>query len=167
MFEIRRDDLSGDASRALLALHLQGMHSNSPPQSVYALDLAGLRAADVRVWSLWDGDEILAIGALKLLGDGTGEIKSMRTHPDHLRRGAARRLLDHIVAEAAALGLSRLSLETGSGEAFEPALALYRGRGFANGEPFGDYRPSAFNQFLHLPLEPQVAHSAPSTPQGE
>ena len=76
----------------------------------------------------------------------------MRTHPDHLRKGAAALLLDHIIGEATARGLSRLSLETGSGSAFKPALALYRKRRFFNGEAFSDYRPSTFNQFLHLAL---------------
>jgi putative acetyltransferase len=76
----------------------------------------------------------------------------MRTHPDHLRKGAGRALLEHIIAEARARGVSRLSLETGSGEAFDPALALYRARGFENGEAFAGYVPSAFNQFLHLDL---------------
>jgi putative acetyltransferase len=101
---------------------------------------------------VWEGDAVVAIGALKELGDGTGEVKSMRTHPDHLRKGAAALLLDHIIGEARARGLSRLSLETGSGSAFEPALALYRKRGFVNGEAFSDNRPSAFDQFLHLAL---------------
>jgi putative acetyltransferase len=152
MLVIRRDDLSGEPSRRLLALHLQGMHANSPPGHVFALDLSGLRTPDVTVWSAWDGDAVVAIGALKLLGDGTGELKSMRTDPDHLRRGVAALLLERIIAEAKALGLSRLSLETGSGPAFEAALALYRKRGFENGDAFSDYEPSAFNQFLHLKL---------------
>jgi putative acetyltransferase len=119
---------------------------------VFALDLSGLKAPCVTVWSAWHGGEIAGIGALKELGDGTGELKSMRTHPAHLRKGVAALLLEHIVAEAKARGLRRLSLETGSGPAFEPALALYRKRGFVEGEAFSDYRPSAFNQFLHLPL---------------
>ena len=76
----------------------------------------------------------------------------MRTHPDHLRRGVATLLLDHITKQAKARGLTRLSLETGSGAAFEPALALYRKHGFVNGEAFSDYEASAFNQFLHLDL---------------
>ncbi|MBV9530814.1 MAG: GNAT family N-acetyltransferase, partial [Bradyrhizobium sp.] len=79
-------------------------------------------------------------------------VKSMRTHPDHLRRGVAVLLLDHIATEAKLRGLTRLSLETGSGPAFEPALALYRKYGFVNGDAFSDYQPSAFNQFLHLDL---------------
>lgn len=152
MFEIRKDDLSGEATLQLLALHLSGMHANSPPGSVYALDLSGLKAPEVTVWSVWEGDEVVGIGALKELADGSGEVKSMRTHPDHLRRGVAALLLNHIVAEAKARGLTRLSLETGSGQAFEPALALYRKRGFMDGAAFSDYQASAFNQFLHLSL---------------
>ena len=150
--EIREDDLSGEATRALLRLHLQGMHAHSPPGSVFALDLAGLTAAGVTVWSAWLGGTVAGIAALKELGDGSGELKSMRTHPDFLRRGIAAALLEHVIAVARARGLHRLSLETGSGPAFEAALALYRRRGFRDGEAFGGYQRSAFNQFLHLPL---------------
>ena len=151
-FDIRDDDLSDEQTRDLLTLHLAGMHANSPPGHVFALDLSGLRAPGVSVWSAWKGEAIAAIGALKRLGDGSGEIKSMRTQPDHLRTGAGAAILDHIVAVARAEGLTRLSLETGSGEAFEAALALYRKRGFKSGGAFGDYEASAFNQFMHLDL---------------
>ncbi len=152
MMDIRQDDLSSAATQDLLRLHLAGMHSNSPPGHVFALDLSGLKTPDVTVWSVWQGPAICAIGALKRLDAVTGEIKSMRTHPDFLRQGAARLLLDHIVQQARGRGLKRLSLETGSGPAFEPALALYRSYGFSDGEAFADYRRSAFNQFLHLDL---------------
>ncbi|QIP08505.1 GNAT family N-acetyltransferase [Bradyrhizobium symbiodeficiens] len=152
MFSIHPDDLTSEPTRRLLALHLAGMHANSPPGHVFALDLSGLQTPDVTVWSVRAGDDVVGIGALKELGDGSAEVKSMRTHPDHLRRGVAALLLDHIVREARARGLTRLSLETGSGPAFEPALALYRKRGFVNGEAFADYQASAFNQFLHLAL---------------
>jgi putative acetyltransferase len=152
MFEIRLDDLSGEQTRALLALHLSGMHTNSPPGSVFALDLSGLQVPEITVWSVWETNTLLGIGALKMLDPVRGEIKSMRTHPEHLRRGVAAALLEHIILEARQRGLKRLSLETGSGPAFEPALTLYRRRGFTNGERFGDYTQTAFNQFLHLPL---------------
>jgi putative acetyltransferase len=51
-----------------------------------------------------------------------------------------------------ARGIRRLGLETGRGLAFEPALALYRRRGFKEGAAFGDYVRSDFNQFFHLAL---------------
>ncbi len=152
MFEIHEDDLSGKATRDLLRIHLQGMHAASPPGSVFALDLSGLKNPQVTVWSVRDGAQVVGIGALKALDDESGEIKSMRTHPDHLRKGVAALLLDHLVAQARALGWKRLSLETGRGPAFEPALALYRNRGFVAGEAFADYQANPFSQFFHLSL---------------
>jgi putative acetyltransferase len=150
--QIREDNLSSAATRALLRLHLQGMHADSPPGQVFALDLSGLKAPGVTVWSAWRDEEILGLGALKQLDAATGEVKSMRTHPDHLRKGVGAALLERIISEARDRQLARLSLETGSGPAFEPALALYRRRGFVNGGPFGDYAQSDFNQFLYLQL---------------
>jgi putative acetyltransferase len=150
--EIREDDLSGEQTRQLLALHLSGMHANSPPGHVFALDLSGLQVPDVTVWTAWFGYAIAGVGALKLLSSTAGEVKSMRTHPQHLRKGVASSLLEHIISQAKLRGLKLLSLETGSGPAFDPALALYRKRGFSDGDLFGDYQRSAFNQFLHLPL---------------
>lgn len=152
MIRICEDDLTGEQSRALLALHLSGMHEHTPPGLVHALDLSGLRTPNVTVWSAWIGDQIAGIGALKEIDRANGEIKSMRTHPDHLRRSVAAALLEHIIGEARRRRLTRLSLETGTGAAFDPALALYRGRGFVDGEAFGDYVRSDFNQFLHLTL---------------
>jgi putative acetyltransferase len=150
MIDIREDDLSGAQTRALLALHLAGMHAHSPPGTVHALDLSGLKTPDVTVWTAWRGGTIAGMGALKSLGGAHGEIKSMRTHPDHLRQGVAAALLDHIIAEAGARGWRRLSLETGSGPAFEASLALYRKRGFVSCEAFGGYASTTFNQFLHM-----------------
>jgi putative acetyltransferase len=152
LLSIREDDLSTSAVRDLLRLHLEGMHAHSPSSSVFALDLSGLSAPNVTVWTVWQDDEIAGIGALKDLGDRTGELKSMRTHSDFLRRGVAGTLLEHIIDAARARGMVRLSLETGSGQYFDPALSLYRKRGFIDGEAFADYERSPFNQFLHLPL---------------
>ncbi|MFN3815805.1 GNAT family N-acetyltransferase [Brevundimonas sp.] len=138
----------------LLGLHLEAMRRWSPPDSVHALDPSGLQTAGVTLFVLWDGETLLAMGALKTSADGVGEIKSMRTHPDHLGRGAARAMLEHLIAEARQAGCVRVSLETGSGEAFEPALNLYRRRGFRHGAAFAGYEATDFNQFLHLDLTP-------------
>ena len=151
-WEIREDDLSSDASRDLARLHLEGMHAHSPPGAVFALDFTGLTAPDVTLWTAWQGRAIAGMGALKDLGDGAGELKSMRTHPAFVRRGVASALLEHIIEAARLRRMRRLSLETGSGAYFEPALCLYRRRGFVDGEVFANYTRSAFNQFLHLTL---------------
>ena len=138
--------------RELLRLHLKGMHASSPPGTVYALDLSGLMAPEISFWTAWEGDELLGCGALKQLSDDSGEIKSIRTFPAHLRKGAAHALLRRMLDLARQRGYRRVSLETGTGDAFEPALALYRAHGFANGPVFADYETSEFNQYLHLDL---------------
>lgn len=152
MFAIRPDDLTDPQTRALLALHLNGMQADSPPDAVFALDLSGLESADIDRWTLWDGAAVAGVGALRALSADQGEVKSMRTHPDHLRKGVGKALLRHIIAAARDRGMKRLSLETGRGAAFEPALALYRAHGFTDGEAFGDYTPNGFSQYLHLTL---------------
>jgi putative acetyltransferase len=146
------DDLSGPQIRSLLRYHLEQMHQASPPGSVFAFAIERLRAPDMTFWTAWEADTLLGCGALMRLDSGHGEIKSMRTAPDHLRKGVAAALLEHAIGEARIRGYQQLSLETGSGPSFEPALALYRKRGFLDGAAFGDYQPTAFNQFLHLDL---------------
>jgi len=152
MFEIREDDLSGPKTQSLIALHLQGMHAASPPGTVFALDLSGLKVPEVTVWSVWQGESIAGIGALKMLSTEQAEVKSMRTHPDFLRRGVGALILEQILSEAEKRRVKTVSLETGTGPDFEAALALYRKRGFVGGNAFADYAPSPFNQFFHLAL---------------
>lgn len=150
---IKPGDFTDDRVKALLTRHLEGMHGDSPPGHVFALDWSGLQKPEISFYALWEGDELLGFGALKALDSRTGEIKSMRTADAHLRRGVAATILEHIVVEARRRGYARLSLETGSGPAFEPALELYRKYGFSEGGAFGEYEKSPFNQFFHLDLE--------------
>lgn len=147
-WRIVEDDLSSAAIRALLEQHFAGMLANSPAGSCHFLDFDGLRAGNVTFWSIHDGDTLAGCGALKQLDAAHGEIKSMRTADAFLRRGVAARMLDHIIDEARRRGLARLSLETGSGAAFEPAIALYRRYGFDDCAPFADYKPDPFSRFM-------------------
>ena len=147
-WRIVEDDLSGAAIRALLEQHFAGMLANSPAGSCHFLDFDGLNADDVTFWSIHAGDTLAGCGALKMLDAAHGEIKSMRTADAFLRRGVAAHMLDHIIAEAHGRGLKRLSLETGSGAAFEPAIALYRRYGFDDCPPFADYKPDPFSRFM-------------------
>ena len=149
---IRRDDLDGDEIRALLEEHLADMRRISPPESVHALDLAGLTRPDVTFWTLWTGGALAGCGALKEIDALHGEVKSMRTATMHRRRGVARRMLDHIVAEARGRGYARLSLETGAQPAFAPARTLYATAGFVACGPFAGYRDDPNSVFMSLAL---------------
>ena len=146
--DIKIDDLEGPEVRELLREHLRSMFLHSPPESVHALDVEGLRRPEITFWTVWEGGELLGCGALKELNSRHGEIKSMRTSSQHLRKGVARNLLGHIIEEARRRGYRRLSLETGSAEAFEPALKLYASFGFTYCEPFGDYLEDPFSVFM-------------------
>ena len=144
----RIDDLSGAATQALVKSHLAGMHANSPPESVHALDLDKLRQPGVRFWSGWSGDDIVCMGALKKLDATNGEIKSMRVADAFLGTGAGRAMLHHIVAEALNMGLKTLWLETGSTDVFTPAIKLYESAGFSVCGPFADYKLDPFSVFM-------------------
>jgi putative acetyltransferase len=149
---IELDDLSRLEVHALLNEHLASLHELSPPESVHALDVAGLRSPDISFWTVWDGPDLLGCGALKELSAAHGEIKSMRTALRHRGRGVGRTILTHIVTEAKARRYRRLSLETGSMEAFKPARTLYESFGFTYCGPFAAYRPDPYSVFMSLEL---------------
>ena len=148
-----RESVFDGPVRELLTLHAAGMLANSPVDKTHFLDLGGLQAAGVRFFTLCDDDALVGMGAVRDHGRGLGEIKSMRTAPTYLGQGHGRAMLAHLVAEARVAGLTRLSLETGSGEPFDSALALYRSHGFVACDPFADYVATDFNQFLTFDLE--------------
>lgn len=146
------DDLARPAVRALLREHLADMTASSPAESMHALDLDGLLAPGMSVWTAWDGAELAGCCALKDLGEGHGEIKSMRTVPTLRGRGVAATMLGHLAAEARARSWHRLSLETGSQDEFAPARRLYARHGFVAGPPFGDYLPDPNSVFMSRDL---------------
>ena len=150
--EIREDDIRGAEILALLKAHLADVAGHSPPESVHALGIEALRAPDVTVWTAWDSGELLGCGALKEIDRHHGEIKSMRTAEAHLRQGVGTRILEHLLAEARSRSYRRLSLETGSMEAFAPARRLYERFGFEECPPFADYRPDPYSVYMTLRL---------------
>ncbi|MCF7756470.1 GNAT family N-acetyltransferase [Paenibacillus sp. FSL R5-0766] len=137
--QIKVDDLSGVQVKALIAEHLQGMAADSPPESIHALNLDGLKKPEITFWCAWEGDDLLGCGAIKELDPEHAELKSMRTASAHLRKGVARKILAHIMKVATDRGYKRISLETGSMDSFIPARKLYEDFGFEYCEPFADY----------------------------
>ena len=146
--EIRLDDLSGEPTRNLIARHLTGMRATSPPESVHALDIDGLKVPDVTFWSVWIENEIAGCGALKQLDQKRGELKSMRVADKFLGRGVGRAILNHLINEARSRGMETLWLETGGAEAFTPALRLYESAGFKRCGPFNGYVEDPFSVFM-------------------
>lgn len=148
VIEVRQDDLSSAEVHSLIAEHLSGMHSNSPPGHVNALAIKNLLEPSVTFWTARVEGILCGCGALKELDPMTGEVKSMRTRPAFLRRGVGQAILDKIVRTAQQRGYSRLLLETGTGPAFEPAHGLYRRNGFEWSGSFGEYTATEFNVFM-------------------
>jgi len=146
--EIRVDDPQRPVVASLLREHLDEMAVHSPPESIHALDIDALCKSNVTFWTASAGSELLGCGALLELDGDHGEIKSMRTSPDHRREGVGARILEHIIAEAERRSYRRLSLETGSMEAYAPACALYSRFGFEFCEPFASYRPDPNSVFM-------------------
>ena len=153
---IEIDDLSRPAIHALLEEHLRNMHELGPPESVHALDLDKLRRPEITFWTAWDDEVLLGCGALMELDAKHGEVKSMRTPAARRRTGAARALLVHIIDVARSRGYERLSLETGSVAAFEPAHRLYESAGFVRTGSFGDYAEDPNSVFMTLALPPHA-----------
>lgn len=142
------DDLTGTATRDLIARHLAGMHETTPAESVHALDLDALEQPGITVWSAWDGEELVGVGALSMIDPQRGELKSMRVDDRFRGTGAGRELLRHIMREAAARGVRSLWLETGADAAFAPARGLYESEGFVTCGPFEAYAPDPLSVFM-------------------
>jgi putative acetyltransferase len=149
---IAAGDLADPRILALLEEHVRQFRAITPPGSSHALDLSGLQTPDIKFFAAWDGSQLMGMGALKRLDAAHGEVKSMRTVAAAQRRGVASAMLRHIIAEAHAWKLSRLSLETGSFDFFAPARAFYLRHGFVECPPFPPYRPDPNSVFMTLNL---------------
>jgi putative acetyltransferase len=146
--QIVEGDLNDARVVGLLHTHVNRARAETGRDSAHALDAPGLQAPDIRFWTIWDQDRILGLGALKILSRDLGEIKSMHTAEEARRKGVGSAMLDHILAKARSMGLSHLSLETGSWDYFLPARAFYRRHGFGECAAFSDHRPDPNSVFM-------------------
>jgi putative acetyltransferase len=145
-------DLDDPRVVELIRFHVDNARAETAPGSAHALDLSGLRAPDMRLWTVWNGDTLLSVGALKQIDAAHGEVKSMHTAQAARRRGAGSLMLRHIIAAAREAGLSRLSLETGSWDYFIAARTFYKSHGFVECAPFGDYVLDPNSVFMTMEL---------------
>lgn len=125
--------------RALLDRHLEYAHEVTPSGHVHALPVEGLLSPDVTLYGARRSGELVGVGALRQLNESHAEIKSMHTREDVRGEGIGRAMLLNLLSVAAAQGYERVSLETGTMDAFAPARSLYEGAGFVRCAPFGNY----------------------------
>ena len=150
--EIAIDDPRAPDVLELLGRHLQFAHDNTPPRDIHALEAERLLDPAITFFGFRCRGELLAVGALKDLGDGHAEIKSMHTAASARGRGIGRAMLGHLIGVARERGCRRVSLETGSMAAFAPARAMYASAGFRPCGPFADYAEVGTSVFLTLEL---------------
>jgi putative acetyltransferase len=146
------DDPRADDVQALLRRHLDFANEHSPAEDVHALDLDGLLDPAVTFFSARREGALVSIGALKHLDDEHAELKSMHTAAEARGQGAGAAMLDHLLAVARASGYERVSLETGTMDAFAPARAMYESAGFETCAPFADYWVSPYSTCMTLVL---------------
>ena len=149
---VRRDTPTNPAVAPLLAAHVAEQRAGTPAGFSFALDGAPLSAPDVTFFTAWDGATLAGMGALRRLGDGMGEVKSMRSTPEALGRGAGYAILMATMAEARVQALSTLCLETGTTPSYDAAVRLYTRAGFTPCGAFADYSRSPHNRFFCLAL---------------
>lgn len=149
---ITPDDPRNADVRRLLERHLQFANEHSPPEDVHALDIDGLLHPSISFFSYRVEGEVLGVGALKHLDDGHAELKSMHTSAEARGRGIGRAMLTYLLALAGERGYRRVSLETGTMDAFAAARAMYAQAGFVSCPPFNGYWDSPNSVCMTLVL---------------
>lgn len=119
--------------------HTADMHADTPPESIHMMDKSALAAPGIRFFVMRDGGRPVAMGAFKRIDATHAEIKSMHVLTEDRGRGLSKAMLEHLVAQAAQDGFTRLSLETGVQLTFVAARALYARAGFVECPPFEGY----------------------------
>ena len=136
----------------LLKKHFIELRSVSPAGSTHVLDINGLKDQSIKFWSLWEDNKLIGCGALKFLEKKHGEFKSIRVVDEFRKKGIGERIINHLIGEAKKLKISKLSIETGSGEFFLPARNLFSKFGFKTCPPFAHYKDDPNSCYYSLNL---------------
>ena len=136
----------------LLKKHFVELRSVSPSGSTHVLDIDGLKDPSIKFWSLWENNELIGCGALKFLEKNHGEFKSIRVADEFKKKGAGKRIINHLIEEAKKLKISKLSIETGAGDFFLPARNLFSKFGFKSCPPFAHYKDDPNSCYYTLDL---------------
>jgi putative acetyltransferase len=148
------DDPRGDDVRTLLDRHLAFAREVTPPHHVQAMAVDDLLSPAATFFSARRDGVLLGVGALKLLDETHAELKSMHTSEAARGQGVGRAMVGHLLAVAADRGYQRVSLETGTIDAFAPARSLYTTVGFKPCAPFGEYTDNPHSAYMTIDLGP-------------
>tara|TARA_B100001123_G_scaffold333769_1_gene376765 strand:+ start:12 stop:479 length:468 start_codon:yes stop_codon:yes gene_type:complete len=132
----------------LLTKHFIELRAASPEGSAHVLDIAGLKVASIKFWSLWENEKLFGCGALKFLDKEHGEFKSIRVHDNFRNKGNGIIVIKHLIEEAKKLKIKRISIETGAGKFFIPARKLFKKCNFEPCKPFAHYKEDANSIYL-------------------
>ena len=136
----------------LLVNHFKELRSVSPENSCHVLDIKGLKTENIKFWSLWEEDELVGCGALKFLEKKHGELKSIRIADTFRKKNYGKKVIEHLILEAKKLEITKLSLETGAGNFFEPARKLFRNCGFKDCDPFDEYKKNPASCYMTIDI---------------
>ena len=128
-----------DELAQILQAHWLFCTSSTPIEHVYALDASKLFSPDITVFGARINGELVGAGAIRKLDAHHAELKSMHTLAKSRGSGVGRAMVAHIEDFARSSGIERISLETGTNEAFKPARELYKSLGYQSCEAFSDY----------------------------
>jgi len=137
-----------DELAQILQAHWLFCTSSTPIEHVYALDASKLFSPDITVFGARIDGELVGVGAIRKLDAHHAELKSMHTLAKSRGSGVGRAMVAHIEDFARGSGIERMSLETGTNEAFKPARELYKYLGYNSCDAFGDYVLSEDNMCI-------------------
>ena len=142
-----QESLTDELAQVLQA-HWLFCTSTSPIEFVFALDASKLFTPDITVFSARVSGVLVSVGAIRKLHADHAELKSMHTLAKFRGNGISKAIVAHIEDFAKAQGFKRISLETGTTEAFAPARGLYKTLGYKECEAFSDYSPNEYSTFM-------------------
>ncbi len=137
-----------DELAQILQAHWLFCTSSTPIEHVYALDASKLFSPDITVFGARIDGELVGAGAIRKLDAHHAELKSMHTLAKYRGSGVGRAMVAHLEDFARSSGIERMSLETGTNEAFKPARELYKSLGYNSCDAFGDYVLSEDNMCM-------------------
>tara|TARA_B100001057_G_scaffold355687_1_gene357687 strand:+ start:1387 stop:1854 length:468 start_codon:yes stop_codon:yes gene_type:complete len=148
MFKIIEGNFENADVNKLLTKHFIELKAASPEGSAHVLNIEGLKVPSIKFWSLWDDNQLMGCGALKIFEKNHGEFKSIRLHDNFREKGNGIKLINHLIDEAKKLKINQISIETGAGEFFKPARKLFDLCGFKPCEPFAHYKEDINSIYL-------------------